>query len=168
MRITGLTLLLITLLSNNISNYVVADTKTVPDMVLGVMDVTAQKKSKLLPPPPPMIEESGFSRGSVARATFTTDVIDRAPIDDLKVIPNDVGTIKFYTDLRDMSGHKVIHRWEYNGEIIVDVPYEIRGPRWRVWSSKNMSPKWLGKWRVSIINVSGDVIEEKEFEYIQK
>jgi len=115
----------------------------------------------------PMVEQTGFSKGRVARAVLTSDVINRAPVDELSQISNDIEKIFFFTDLRDMSGHTVKHRWERNGNIISEVEYNVRGPRWRVWSSKNMMPDWLGKWKVSVVNTVGDVIETREFEYVK-
>ncbi len=124
--------------------------------------------------PQPMTEQTGFSKGRVARAVLTREVIDREPVDelsqisnDLSQISNDIEKIFFFTDLRDMAGHTVKHRWEHNGTIISEVEYNVRGPRWRIWSSKNMLPEWLGKWKVSVVNTVGDVIETREFEYVK-
>ena len=117
--------------------------------------------------PQPMAEQTGFSTGRVARAVLTSDVINREPVDELSQVSNEIEKIYFFTDLRDMSGHTVKHRWERNGNIISEVEYNVRGPRWRVWSSKNMLPDWLGKWKVSVVNTVGDVIETREFEYVK-
>lgn len=114
-----------------------------------------------------LVEQTGFSKGRVARSAFTTDVIDREPADDLTTITNNTASVKFFTDLRDMSGHTVIHRWEYQGKVISEVTYDVKGPRWRVWSSKNMLPHWLGKWTVSVVNTVGEVIETREFDYVE-
>ena len=115
----------------------------------------------------PMSDQIGFSKGRVARAVLTRDVINREPVDDLTQISNDIVKIFFFTDLRGMSGHTVKHRWEHNGNIVSELEYVVRGPRWRVWSSKNMKPDWLGKWKISVVNTVGDVIEMREFEYVK-
>lgn len=115
----------------------------------------------------PAIAEAGFNKGRVARGVFTTDVVDREPVDNLTVITNDVATVKYFTDLREMSGHKVIHRWMRDGEVVSEVEFQVKGPRWRIWSSKNMQPGWLGKWSVAVINTVGEEIEMSEFEYTE-
>ena len=115
----------------------------------------------------PMLDQIGFSKGRVARAVLTREVINHEPVDDLTQISTAIEKIIFFTDLRDMSGHTVKHRWEHNGDIISEVEYVVRGPRWRVWSSKNMKPDWLGKWKISVVNTVGDVIETREFEYVK-
>ena len=34
-------------------------------------------------------------------------------------------TVKFFTDLREMSGHKVIHQWKYNGKVVSEIEYRF-------------------------------------------
>lgn len=108
-----------------------------------------------------MEEQSGFSRGSVVRSAFTREIAEREPTENLKKLTNDNGEIKFFTELRDMSGQTAIHRWEYDGNVVAEVKFNVKGPRWRVWSSKSLAPEWTGNWKVSVINGAGEVISEK-------
>lgn len=110
-------------------------------------------------------EQSGFSRGSVVRSAFTTAIEEREPANDLKTISNDEGKVFYYTELRDMSGQTATHRWEYNGEVKAEIKFNVRGPRWRVWSSKSFVPGWTGDWKVSVINGADEVISEDMFSY---
>lgn len=105
--------------------------------------------------------------GSVARAQFTTEVVDREPVSAITEIGNDVETVTFFTDLRDMEGQTVTHVWEHRGEVVAEVPFEVGGPRWRVWSSKDMLPDWIGVWTVSVVNAAGELLEQDRLEYIQ-
>lgn len=111
------------------------------------------------------VEQSGFSRGSVVRSTFTTAIEDREPVNDMKTITNNEGKVFYYTELRDMSGQTATHRWEYNGEVKAEVKFNVGGPRWRVWSSKSFVPGWTGDWKVSVINGAGEIISEDMFNY---
>lgn len=104
--------------------------------------------------------QSGFSRGSVVRSIFTTAINDREPVDNIKSLRNDANTISYFTELRDMSGQMAKHRWEYNGEVVAEVEFSVKGPRWRVWSNKTLAPQLLGDWKVSVINGAGEVIAE--------
>lgn len=104
--------------------------------------------------------QSGFSRGSVVRSIFTTAINDREPVDNIKSLGNDANTISYFTELRDMSGQMAKHRWEYNGEVVAEVEFNVKGPRWRVWSNKTLAPQLLGDWKVSVINGAGEVIAE--------
>ncbi len=122
------------------------------------------------PPAAPVataVDKSGFSRGSVVRSAFTTGIKDHQPVSDLKTISTDEPKVYYYTELRDMSGQIATHRWEFNGEVKAEVKFNVRGPRWRVWSSKTMLPGWTGDWKVSVINGAGEVIAEDVFKYQQ-
>jgi hypothetical protein len=110
-------------------------------------------------------EQAGFSRGSVVRSVFTTEVKDREPVDKLNGTKSDAEHIYFYTELRDMSGQTATHRWEHNGKVAAEVKFNVRGPRWRVWSSKTFAPNAEGEWKVSVLNGAGEVIAEDIVDY---
>ena len=112
-----------------------------------------------------MAEQSRFSRGSVVRSAFTRDIDEREPTENLQSLTNDHGQVKFFTELRDMSGQTAIHRWEYQGKVVAEVAFNVKGPRWRVWSSKSFVPQWTGDWKVSVINAAGEVISENNLSY---
>lgn len=110
-------------------------------------------------------EQSGFSRGSVIRSAFTRNIDEREPMENLENLTNDNGQVKFFTELRDMSGQTAIHRWEYDGKVVAEIEFNVKGPRWRVWSSKSFVPAWTGDWKVSVVNGAGEVISEKMLSY---
>jgi hypothetical protein len=114
-------------------------------------------------PPDEALPAAGF----VARSMFTTDILEREPLDSVTTLENDHGLIFFFTDLRNLAGRTVIHRWRWNGTVIADVPIEVGGPRWRVYSSKNLHPSWLGAWTVAVVDQTGEVLIEREFSYVQ-
>lgn len=115
--------------------------------------------------PQQMKEQAGFSTGSVVRSAFTSAVENREPTDNLKTVESDQNQLYFFTELRDMSGQTATHRWEHNGKVMAEVEFNVKGPRWRVWSSKKFEPDWTGKWTVSVLNGAGDVISKKSFTY---
>lgn len=112
-----------------------------------------------------------FAEGTVARAQFTTDVIDREPIDNIgsmvKVEYGEIQRVYFFTDLRDMSGSQVVHRWKLDGEEQADVDFDIGGDRWRVWSSKRLMPGFDGKWSVDVVQ-DGNVVTTYSFDYVDE
>lgn len=107
------------------------------------------------------------AQGSVARAVFTTGIKDREPVDKLTTVSTDTDKVYFFTDLRNLSGHMIRHRWEYNGKTMATVEFGVGGPRWRVWSSKRLLPQWTGKWTVSVVDENGKVLGQASFEYKQ-
>ena len=114
-------------------------------------------------------EQSGFSRGSVVRSIFTTAVDNREPVDDInKLSADEANRVFYYTELRDMAGQKAKHRWEYNGEVMAEVEFNVKGPRWRVWSSKSFVPGWAGDWKVTVLNAADEVISEDTLTYAKE
>ena len=105
-------------------------------------------------------EQSGFNPGTVARSTFTSSIAEREPVDTLQQLKAMEQKVYFFTELRDMEGQTATHRWELNGEIMAEVAFEVNGSRWRVWSSKNLQPQWVGEWKVSVLNGANEVISE--------
>ena len=105
-------------------------------------------------------EQAGFSRGSVVRSIFTSSIQDREPIDKLEKSA-EADRVFYFTELRDMSGQTATHRWEYDGKVMSEVKFDVRGPRWRVWSSKSFTPGWAGDWKVSVLNGAGETISEE-------
>lgn len=110
-------------------------------------------------------EQSGFSRGSVVRSAFTREIDEREPMENLQNLTNENTQVKFFTELRDMSGQTAIHRWQYEGKVVAEIEFNVKGPRWRVWSSKSFVPQWTGDWKVSVINGAGETISEKNLSY---
>lgn len=122
------------------------------------------------PPPatsPPALAPADGRVPHVALVQFTTGVENHEPVDAVTFLGNDVREILFYSDLRDLGGATVIHRWEHMGEVTAEVPFEVRGDRWRVWSSKRLQPEQVGDWTVSVVAPDGEVLAVEAFSYQQ-
>lgn len=96
---------------------------------------------------------------------FTTAIRDREPVDHVSFVANEVRTIFFFSELRGLNGRSVTHRWSYAGEPRAEVSFDVQGPRWRVWSSKDLLPDWIGDWTVEIVTDDGEVIAAETFTY---
>lgn len=103
--------------------------------------------------------------GSVARAIFTSQIVDREPVDTLDAISRDIQQVFFFTDLRRLQDQIITHRWEHNGQVMAEVKFKVGGPRWRVYSSKNLLPGWTGSWTVVVTDESGRLLNSSSFEY---
>ena len=103
--------------------------------------------------------------GEVARAQFALAVVDREPSEAIQDLSNDNRQIYFWSDLRDLTGTQVLHRWEWNGQVLAEIPFEVAGPRWRVFSSKRLDANWLGEWTVSVVTSTGEVLAQESFAY---
>ena len=108
------------------------------------------------------------SQGKVARAVFTSEIIDREPANDLTDLSNSSNRIYFFTDLRNLTGQIVTHRWEYNDAVMAEVKFKVgNAPRWRVYSSKNLLPEWVGVWTVIVTDENEQTLETSVFNYTQ-
>ena len=103
---------------------------------------------------------------NISKAVFALDVEDRVPINIVKEADNSLGKIYFFTNIRNLSGESITHRWIYQGRVMADVSFNINGPRWRVWSSKNLWHTWIGEWTVEVLTADGSVLYEKVFNYV--
>lgn len=91
----------------------------------------------------------------VARAQFTTGIVDREPVDQVVSLEFYEGDVFFFTDLRHLQGRKVTHRWEFEGQLIGQVTFDVGGPRWRVYSKRTLDSSLEGKWTVLVLDESG-------------
>ncbi|MGH7487690.1 MAG: DUF2914 domain-containing protein, partial [bacterium] len=69
--------------------------------------------------------------GEVARAQFTSEMQNHEPTDDVTTLDNSHTKIYFFTDLKNMSGQTVTHRWSFNGNTVAEVKLEPKAARWR-------------------------------------
>jgi len=106
------------------------------------------------------------ARGSVARATFTTKVEGREPQDEITSLPTSASEVAFFTEFDGLTGHTLTHVWEYGGSEVARVPFHVQGPRWRVHSTKQLQPDWLGTWTVSVVDEDGTVLGSESFDYV--
>ncbi|HED40544.1 MAG TPA: DUF2914 domain-containing protein [Chromatiales bacterium] len=105
--------------------------------------------------------------GEVARAQFTSAIEAREPVDEITVLSNNVNKVYFFSELRNLQGETVTHRWIYAGKLMAEVSFNVGGPRWRVNSSKTLLPSWTGKWSVAVVDGTGAILSEDSFQYIE-
>ena len=105
--------------------------------------------------------------GEVSRAMFTLGVQDREPVLSVDSIKSGAyNSISFYTELNELAGSNVTHQWTYNDKVMFEKTFEVKGPRWRVWTSKTLIPDWTGSWTVNVLDEERNVLSSKTFEYL--
>ncbi len=95
-------------------------------------------------------QDSPLGKGKVSRSAFTSDVVNREPVDDIVLLDNGATSIYFFTELKFLQGRTIVHRWEYNGKVQAEVSFKVGGPRWRVYSKKTLYPSQQGEWTVIV------------------
>jgi hypothetical protein len=102
---------------------------------------------------------------TVVRAVFTTTVTDREPADQITSLTNDIQQVYFYTELKNLEGQTITHKWEHAGDVKAEVSFDVKALRWRVWSSKTLDPSWTGEWTVSVIDGSSATLAQARLNY---
>lgn len=127
--------------------------------ILGILLLAPAFAQDAAPPAAPETPDK------IARAVFTTGVSNREPEDQITSLKNDVQQVYFYTELTGLEGQSVAHKWEYAGEVKAAVSFDVKAPRWRVWSSKQFDPSWTGEWTVSVVDASGVTLAQAKLMY---
>ena len=104
--------------------------------------------------------------GEVSRAVFTIGIDNREPVIQVDSINSgSYNSISFFTELSQMTGHNITHQWTYNDKVMFEKTFEVKGPRWRVWTSKTLVPTWTGSWTVNVLDEDRTVLASKSFDY---
>ncbi|MBU2862240.1 DUF2914 domain-containing protein [Reinekea forsetii] len=93
----------------------------------------------------------------VSRHQFSTAIENREPVDAVTDAMN-VNPLFYFTELNNYEGTMVTHRWSFNGNQMAEVTFNVGGPRWRVYSSKQLLPEWDGEWMVEVIDEAGNTV----------
>jgi hypothetical protein len=104
---------------------------------------------------------------NISQAVFAKSVEDRMPIEIVTEVDDSLGKIYFFTNIRNLTGDKITHRWLYKDKVKAEISFNIKGERWRVWSSKNLWHTWTGQWTVEVLNQHNQVLLTKTFEFGQ-
>ncbi len=108
---------------------------------------------------------ANWQHKNISQAVFAKSVENRMPIEIITEADNSLDKIYFFTNIRNLAGDKITHRWIYQDKVKAEVSFAIQGNRWRVWSSKKLWHTWDGRWQVEVVNNLGDVLLNKEFTY---
>lgn len=106
--------------------------------------------------------------GVVTRALFTSDIRDHEPVDRLTTVTTDRARIIYFTEIHDMAGQTVRHRWEYQGKVVLEVPIQVGSARWRAYSIKTLDPSLLGEWKVSVVDANDKTLSVNTFSYMSQ
>ena len=105
---------------------------------------------------------------NITRSRFTSGIKHKEPVDNLTspffALHGEAYRIYFFTELKRSKGHAVTHVWKHNGQVKVNKEFEIRGNRWRIYTSKLLNMTMLGQWDVSVIDSNGQILTQKSFE----
>ncbi len=105
---------------------------------------------------------------NVIRFRFTSGIKRKEPVDILAppffALRDKAYSIYFFTELKRLKGHTVTHVWKHNGQVKLNKEFEVRGNRWRIYTSKLLNMTMLGQWDVSVVDSNGQILTQKGFE----
>ena len=110
-------------------------------------------------------ERSPLLIKGVALAQFTTRISKRRPADEVRSLGNAHQPISFYTEVQGMKGRRMTHRWLYRGTVRYETAFDIRGDKWRFWSTQLLPGDLAGRWQVEVVDESGAVLEARTLDY---
>ena len=102
------------------------------------------------------------SDAHIARAVFTTEVKDHEPVDELGAVPAGLDRVYYFTEIKDLEGTLIRHRWLLDGETVAEIPIQVEGPRWRAFSVKEIQPGETGTLTVQVIGADGTILNQAE------
>ena len=108
----------------------------------------------------------------IVRAILTTDLKNKEPVDNLSsvlTVNKDRATkVYYFTEIIDMKGQVLYHRWLRNGQLIFKRKINILGNRWRASTSKMIIYSKAGLWTVRLEDKQGAILNEIKFEVIKE
>lgn len=107
-----------------------------------------------------------IQQGQVSRAMFTTQIENREPVNQVLILEDKYKTVYFFSDLRNLEGQDIVHRWEHDGHVVAEKVFSVKGPRWRVYSTQLLDASMLGRWTVVITDKDGCPLKAVVFQYV--
>ena len=104
----------------------------------------------------------------ITRGLLTNGVVNKEPVKEL-FPPFNIGEKKsihlyYFTELKDMKGESFFHQWIKDGVVVVKIPIEPKGNRWRVSSNRIFTYSDVGHWMVQLLDKKGLIYNEIMFE----
>jgi len=102
---------------------------------------------------------------NVATAVICQNVADRQPVEPGTSFSASVGRLYCYSKITDIqSSTKIVHVWYFGAKERARTTLGVNPPSWRTYSSKIIQAHEIGKWHVEILDASGNLLKDVEFE----
>ncbi len=103
---------------------------------------------------------------AVKRFLLTKSVSNKEPqgeLADINFNADGWAVIWAYSEVIELSGSQLNYVWLYEGSQVAKVPVNVRGIRWRSYSSKNVNQDMTGNWRVELQDGEGRLLASADF-----
>jgi hypothetical protein len=168
--------------NDNATAKVLATTAGTPPLVKPtpkpIIEATTNLGHNIIPPNKPAAakyktlnqttkEKPAFTdRSHVVKAQLTSAIQQREPTDNIDHVWLDREAsqpIYFFLHLRGLEGKEANISWFYQDKEIAKIPFIISNDNWRTNSSKMLSKRQLGQWRVEVHDQSGKLLVKRFF-----
>ena len=112
-------------------------------------------------------EKSTHARSNhLIKAQLTTSPQKQESINSIDHIELQRGanqTVYYFLHIRNLKGKKIFVHWYYQDKQIAKIPFSINANDWQAHASKILTKTRLGRWRVSAMDQSGNILSEQFF-----
>ncbi len=112
-----------------------------------------------------------LSNPNLVRTLLTTELDNKEPVDEISTLwvnKDHASRVFYFTEIIDMKGQVLYHRWLRNNKLIYLKEINIIGKRWRAATSKLIVYSQAGDWTVRLEDAEGVVLNEINFNVIEE
>jgi len=106
--------------------------------------------------------------GEISQALFTTKLKKNKPTNEVMVLDNTIKELYFYSEVTDMQGKIVLHRWEHSGVKMFEQKFTVKHKTQPLVSKHMLDPNKTGEWMVVVTDESGWPLKAVMFKYVIK
>ena len=114
------------------------------------------------------IVKASAQPGRITRAVLTSAIVHREPVDKLNksvTAPDKPKPLFYFTEIVDMKGSTLTHRWRHEGKVVADTKFRIDSDHYRVFSNKQMHAESKGNWQIEVLDQNGRTLQTAHFTY---
>jgi hypothetical protein len=129
-------------------------------------ETTADKADTATSRGPFQLQELQILDPQVKRFVLPRAVINKEPkgeIDEIRLKPDGSAAVWCYSEVSGRRGSVLRYVWYHQGSRMARVRVNVRGNRWRSYSSKVVNLHYPGDWRVELQDGAGRVLASAEF-----
>ncbi|NQU16780.1 MAG: DUF2914 domain-containing protein [Candidatus Saganbacteria bacterium] len=95
---------------------------------------------------------------------FCSSLEGYTPVATAEVFSKSVGRVYFWTHIKAKNVPAIIeHVWFFKDKEMARIPLVVKYPNYRCYSYKTIIEKWVGDWRVDVVDASGRVLKSAPF-----
>jgi len=115
---------------------------------------------------------AGSLDSQISRTLFTSKLKNNEPLDEVLVLENDIQTLYFFSEVKNMHGKTITHRWEYRADEkyikVFERKFKVSKKTEKLVSKFKLDSTKTGEWMVIISDEQGRPVKAAMFKYVKK